>query len=30
VWGLAAHDRDGSSADYRLVHDDSSRGYVTA
>ena len=28
VWGLA--DRDGATPDYRLMHDDSSRGYVTA
>lgn len=28
VWSLADH--RGASPDYRLVHDDSSRGYVTA
>jgi hypothetical protein len=28
VWSLADH--RGASPDYRLIHDDSSRGYVTA
>jgi len=27
VWSLADH--RGASPDYRLIHDDSSRGYVT-
>jgi len=27
VWSLA--DRRGTTPDYRLIHDDSSRGYVT-